>query len=125
VFVSSEEKSSSSSHQTSQILEFGQTLATCQLEDLGYSGPKFTWTNGRSGRDLTRERLDRAVANNSWSNHFNVVEVVVLPRIISDHNPLLLSCSQNCDLQWKKHKSFRYEASWAKHQDHEALVQKA
>jgi hypothetical protein len=31
------------------------------------------------GNDITRERLDRAVANNEWSGIYDVVSVEVLP----------------------------------------------
>jgi endonuclease/exonuclease/phosphatase (EEP) superfamily protein YafD len=71
------------------------------LMDLGFCGPKYTWSNGRSGRDFTRERLDRAVANNNWSMLFDVVEVNVLARSSSDHNPLLMSFSNTKDIQWR------------------------
>jgi hypothetical protein len=48
-------------------------LEDCHLSDLGFRGPLFTWSNGR-----TMERLDRAVANSDWCLLFNVVEVSVL-----------------------------------------------
>lgn len=73
--------------------EFQRALDDSNLADLGFIGPRFTWCNGRSGRDFNKERLDRATANVGWSNLFDVVEVHVLPRSSSDHNPLLLSFS--------------------------------
>jgi hypothetical protein len=42
---------------------FKDTLFACHLGDLGYCGPKYTWTNGRPGENNMLERLDRAVAN--------------------------------------------------------------
>jgi len=41
-------------------------LEDCNLSDLGFSGPKYTWCNGKYGDDFSRERLDRAVANVEW-----------------------------------------------------------
>lgn len=34
--------------------------------DLGFSGNPFTWSNGREGRGLIMERLDRGLANGDW-----------------------------------------------------------
>jgi hypothetical protein len=81
---------------------FQQALEDCQLMDLGYCGPKFTWCNGRRGADLNRERLHRAVANQGWSSLFNVVEVSVLVHSRSDHSPLLLVCSNTMDIPWRR-----------------------
>jgi hypothetical protein len=44
--------------------DFKGALEDCHLSDMGATGPKFTWHNGRQGRDFTKERLDRVVANN-------------------------------------------------------------
>ncbi|KAJ7971755.1 Endonuclease/exonuclease/phosphatase [Quillaja saponaria] len=40
------------------------------LIDLGFPGPKFTWTNGRKGRALIRKRLDKVLCNSDWRVHF-------------------------------------------------------
>lgn len=123
--TSSKEKFSSSARSLSQNFDFQQALADCQLVDLGFRGPKYTWSNGRGGAALTRERLDRAVANVEWSSYFNASEGNVLARLASDHNPLLLSCSSNREVKWKKHRSFRYEAGWANQKEHGELIRRA
>jgi len=49
------EKSSSSYRSPRQMQEFKKVLEDCQLLDLGYEGPRFTWCNGRYGAsDFTR-----------------------------------------------------------------------
>lgn len=50
-------------------------MDNCALIELGFSGPKFTWNNKRVGAANIKERLDRAVANSSWINRFNKVQV--------------------------------------------------
>jgi hypothetical protein len=42
---------------------FCNMLEGCQLSDLGFLGPKFTWVNHRTNGTFIKERLDRAVAN--------------------------------------------------------------
>jgi hypothetical protein len=61
-----------------QMEEFQRVLEDCLLSDLGFSGPKFTWSNGRDGATFTQERLDRVVANSEWCDYFKGVNVVVL-----------------------------------------------
>jgi len=120
--VSLSEKSSFSRRSQKQMSLFQSTLRDCKLWDLGYKGQKFTWSNGR---DLTLERLDRAVANMEWSRVYNVVEVEILPRYCSDHSPLLISFDFAKCKSWKKSKRFLFEAGWMKHVEHKNLVRKA
>ncbi len=77
--VSNSEKSSNIIRPRGQMVSFQKALDDCRLLDLGFTGPKYTWCNGRLGNDITRERLDRAVANNEWSGIYDVVSVEVLP----------------------------------------------
>jgi hypothetical protein len=59
-----------------------------------------------------KERLDRAVANPSWCDQFQDVDVSVLATQNSDHCPLLLSYGTRRveDLGISDH--FKFEASW-------------
>jgi hypothetical protein len=47
---------------------------------------------------------------------FNVVEVEVLTRIISDHHPIQVSFSNSREQVWQKSKYFKFEAAWARKQ---------
>lgn len=120
--LSTSEKTSTSIWPAAQMQLFQKSLSDSKLLDLGYSGPKYTWCNGKQGGDYTRERLDRAVANAEWSSIFNVVEVSVLACSSSDHNPLQVRFSNSNDLKWSKSKIFRYEDSWAKHIEHGGMI---
>jgi len=104
--------------------EFQFALEDSQLMDLGFKGPIFTCTIGTQGDELTLERWDRAIANAEWCLIFNVVDVSVLPRCFSDHNPIVVSFSNTRDVCWSKTRSFRFEASWTKHPDHSGMVKK-
>uniref|UniRef100_A0A803LLP6 CCHC-type domain-containing protein n=1 Tax=Chenopodium quinoa TaxID=63459 RepID=A0A803LLP6_CHEQI len=42
----------------------------CQLEDLGFIGHEFTWTNNQGGPKNIQERLDRFLANHAWREVF-------------------------------------------------------
>lgn len=96
-----------------------QTLIQCQVYDLGYEGAKFTWENGKD--DLTRDRLDSAVATNSWKGKFPMAKVQVLQSTAFDHLPLFLSL--RVSLQRFIAKRFWYENSWALEVDCKQIVE--
>ncbi|KAH9684247.1 reverse transcriptase domain-containing protein [Citrus sinensis] len=82
------------------LLDFG-------LEDAGFVGSPFTWTNGRTWR-----RLDRVVCNARWSAFFSVFRVSHLNRIASDHSPLLLSWDRDTI---RGPSRFKFLHVWLKH----------
>lgn len=69
---------------------FHDVLQCCELMDIGFLSPWFTWERGNSMRTNIRERLDRGVANNLWMNLFPEMDLCHLPTLASDHCPLLL-----------------------------------
>lgn len=71
-----------------QMDSFRSTLVDYGRRDLGYRGPKFTWSNKRDSVDFIKERLDRALATGSWCARFSEVYVEVLVARSSDHRPL-------------------------------------
>ena len=73
-----------------RALEFKDCLDDCNLLDLGFSGPKYTWSNLRQITDLVLERIDRCFANSEWRVLFPEASVTHLPRVFSDHCPVLL-----------------------------------
>lgn len=44
---------------------FGNFVNSCDIQDLGYVSPTFTWQRGN-----TLEKLDKALANDSWISSF-------------------------------------------------------
>jgi hypothetical protein len=86
--VTLSEKFGGSRWQKRLMEAFQNTLASCGLSDLGYKGPKFTWSNGREGDDFTKERLDKAVANHSWCGLYPEAKVTVGTILWSDHSPI-------------------------------------
>jgi exonuclease III len=88
--LTQEEKTGVTLRKEAQMDQFRNALENCRLIDLGFSGARFTWTNGRQGESLIKERLDRAVANKEWKSLFCEVAVYVLAARSSDHKPLLM-----------------------------------
>ncbi|GLT53039.1 hypothetical protein SLA2020_263360 [Shorea laevis] len=107
-----------------QMEMFRSTLEACQLLDLGFRGPKFTWTNGRGARQFTKERLDRAVATKGWCDLFRDQEVSVLAAQTSDHNPLLVRFSKR-EAMWVPKRPFKFEEKWNLDDESGALIRSA
>ncbi|KAA3474044.1 tyrosine decarboxylase 1-like [Gossypium australe] len=94
---------------------FGNFVDSCKLQDLGYSGPSFTWQRGG-----IFVRLDRALANDAWVSAFPQYLVRHFTCIKSDHRPLLLSIRP--DLSIPQDRLFRFLAGWTKHNDFSFFV---
>lgn len=70
---------------------FRENLDDCNLLDLGFSRPRFTWSNLRQPKDRIMERLDRCLAKLDWTYMFSNAQVTHLTRTHSDHSPITLS----------------------------------
>jgi hypothetical protein len=108
-----------------QMEDFQRVLEDARLHDIGSQGPKYTWNNGRTGRDFTVERLDRAMVNMEWRNNWRHAGVEVLMCCSSDHLPLLLSLQKKEAHSRKKWRPFRFEAGWSKRGDFKKIIQEA
>ena len=86
-----------------RALDFKDCLDACNLLDLGFSRPKFTWSNLRQISDLVLERIDRCFANSEWRVLFPEASVTHLPRVFSDHYPVLLELFRPPLLSWINH----------------------
>lgn len=83
----------------------------CELRDLGFVGPKFTWLfQQRDGLQI-RERLDRALGNIDWLNIFSMETLYHLSSSTSNHSPLFLHF-KNRPSRRRKRKLFRFESMW-------------
>lgn len=94
---------------------FWNCLQGCRLVDLGFKGPKYTWTNKRHRfrTQLIFERLDSFVANDSWIKKFPNSLFTHLPYTKSDHCPLLISLYSRTN--HTSPKPFRIELMWCRH----------
>jgi hypothetical protein len=122
--ISNEEKWGGSNRSSSQMRRFQVALEECELSDLVFRGPKYTWSNGRESRDYIKERLDRGMANTAWCELFPLAEIWVEGQSNSDHAMLTLSLVSQRRMKHKTHR-FRYEASWELEVGYKELISKA
>ena len=104
-----------------RAIEFKDCIDSCNLLDLGFSGPKYTWSNLRQVSDLILERLDRCFANPSWRILYPEASVTHLPHVFSDHYPVLIELTKPPPLT--SNKPFRFQTMWLLHPEFPSLVQ--
>jgi len=109
-----------------QIRLFRECLEFCDLVDLGFSGPKFTWNNRQEGNDNVKVCLDRAVANGKFNQLFDECHVENVITSSSDHYAILISINKKT---WHSENNyfkigFKYEAMWARAPDYNEVVEK-
>ena len=105
--ISEEEKLGGLPVNRTRITAFRNCLDKCGLIDLGFHGPRFTWTYKIPAWQSTiKERLDRGLGNVEWTLLFPSAEIHHLPRVKSDHCPIMLNTDP---LEPKPPKPFCFE----------------
>jgi hypothetical protein len=102
---------------------FREALEECELSDLGFNGPRFTWNNRHTDNSFIQERLDRALGSRDWCLLFPGAIVSVLEAICSDHNPILVSFKGNREDYRFCRGGFKFEATWSRDAEYQGLIQ--
>ena len=58
------------------------------LRDFPLAGGPFTWMGGLNSQ--VASRLDRFLILDQWEDHFFAITQFALPRLVSDHSPIVL-----------------------------------
>ncbi|KAL8502779.1 hypothetical protein ACS0TY_021770 [Phlomoides rotata] len=72
-------------------------LDEAHLHDMDTSGSQFTWVTRRSNHGYMAARLDRVLVNDEFIDIWHSAAATVLPRISSDHHPILLNLQETAD----------------------------
>jgi hypothetical protein len=98
-----------------QMAAFREALIDCFLQDLGYHGAAFTWSNRRLSGELVWVLLDRCVANADWVSLFPNSRVNHVVVATSDHMGLLVALDpvQVPNICRRKH-WFHFEHMWVR-----------
>ena len=119
----SEDKFGGNQVNLNRALQFKDCLDVCNMLDLGFVGPKYTWTNRRPISDLILERIDRCFANPSWRVLYPKATVTHLTRTYSDHCPVLIELFGYTPSG--QNKPFRFHTMWLLHPRFPNIVQEA
>ncbi|KAH0736538.1 hypothetical protein KY285_012245 [Solanum tuberosum] len=110
VITDSEEKLGGIAYNMRKSLEFIGVIKDCGLMDLGFNGPRFTWSNQRGINFRIWKRLDRAMVNDKWLQDMPLTSFTHLPSVGSNHCPLLMEMNAKHDNYIKY---FRFLNCWA------------
>lgn len=98
--------------QQDMLDSFWDFLNKVDLLDLESKGCNYTWISNPWDGRVTRERIDRVLANWPWRSLFPHAIFVALPIITSYHTPIILYPKP----KEKSGRCLRYEAFWEKHE---------
>lgn len=98
---------------------FNSIIHFFELRELTMSGGLYTWSNNQDPPTL--EKLDRILVSKSWEDIFPCAMVRKLPREISDHNPLIISCGPPKSIS---HIQFKFDLSWFNNPEFFEMVEK-
>ena len=103
--------------------QFRQAIEDCNLTDLGFWGPRYTWNNKRPGDANTKLRLDKDVATKEWRDKFQLSSVTHLPPHESNHLPIILQTEHMKSRKGRK--GFKFEENWLLWEDCEEVMSEA
>lgn len=72
------------------MVEFSECINDLKLVDPLLFGGSFTWRRGNNHNNASR--IDRFLYSSDWENVALQVKLSLLPKLGSDHNPILLTC---------------------------------
>ncbi|WMV59774.1 hypothetical protein MTR67_053159 [Solanum verrucosum] len=99
------------------MADFSSWIEDMELHDPHLNGGTFTWYRG-AGHD-SAARLDRFLYSIEWEVQFRNIRQQIMPRVISDHNPVMLQCGD-----WEQRKAyFKFENWWLNVEGFKDLVQ--
>ncbi|XP_042027200.1 uncharacterized protein LOC121774379 [Salvia splendens] len=83
--LSIRDRSGSDTNRQAEMIDFSEAIEDCRLLDPGCDGSDYTWA-----KNGLFERLDRVLLSESWTRIFESARVTNLPRVASDHGPVLV-----------------------------------
>ena len=90
------------------MFAFSDFIENNSLVDLPLEGASFTWFRDSSVPSMLR--IDRVLVSLDWVEHYVNVSQWVLPRVLSDHCPLLLEAG----VVRRSQSAFKFENMWLK-----------
>lgn len=117
--LSFEEASGSESSYAQGRNAFREWMDREGLMDLGFSGQSFTWMR-TFNQEVRGARLERVVCNIDWLDIFDNTLIFHLPRVCSDHAPVLVSFGDSNSVNIDR--PFRFQLAWLTHEKFKDFV---
>uniref|UniRef100_A0A0V0IFJ2 Putative ovule protein n=1 Tax=Solanum chacoense TaxID=4108 RepID=A0A0V0IFJ2_SOLCH len=102
---------------TNVMTDFSRWIEDMELHDPCLRGGNFTWFRGPNQHSAAR--LDRFLYSTEWDEQFRNIRQQIMPRVISDHSPIMLQCGD-----WEQRKPyFKFENWWTNVEGFKELIQ--
>ena len=108
-----------------QMRNFRNALSDCELSDLGFQGPKYTWCNMQGYPDIVFALLDRGVSNAEWRLLLLEASVRNLQFVFSDHHAVIVDFEARTMGNFPKKHLFRFQAAWISRAGCEDVIREA
>lgn len=105
------------------ISGFREVVKDCKLVDLPLEGYQYTWIQKRGTMDVTKERLEKALANQALIYSFPQCRLTNIMMDRFDHLTIVLSLESN--FVKGECKVFRFENAWLEEEDLPRVVEKS
>ncbi|KAJ4832557.1 hypothetical protein Tsubulata_000126 [Turnera subulata] len=96
-------------------IHFRNCVVMSRLLEIDSAGSVYTWKGGGH-----QARLDRFLCNEAWRIKYPEAEALHLPRLCSDHRPILIRNNDNRPP--KAQRPFRFQAAWLTHEEFASFV---
>ncbi|KAH6787731.1 hypothetical protein C2S52_007283 [Perilla frutescens var. hirtella] len=119
VIIRAHERSSSKAPNKISYADFQNFIDEKGLLEVPFSGLFFSWSSRRLLPEHVENRLDRALVSVSFWDRWDTVNATLLPRISSNHSPLVINCVVE-GLQGPR--PFRFLSMWTEHNSFFSVV---
>ncbi|MCH83137.1 endonuclease/exonuclease/phosphatase family protein, partial [Trifolium medium] len=109
--LSSDEKKGRADRENCLITGFREAVLDAGLFHLFMHGYQFTWFKSLGTERAVEEKLDRALASDTWSQMFPNARLECLTASSSDHYPLWLACDSVRSTTYVPN-HFKFEMAW-------------
>lgn len=119
------EKNGVNDRDANWINDFREAIRDCKLRDLGRIGYLFTWSNRKFGPQFIKEKLDRFLCSEDWTQTFQDRAAKNLILWCSDYNPMMMEVvSKNKGAGYSKKTLSRChcEDMWSSYNDCKEIV---
>lgn len=118
-----EEVSNKEGFDSRRCRDFNKWIFDEGLVDIGFTGPKFTWTRGVKSESFKGARLDRALCTTEWITKFPHSKVTHLTSHHSDHLPIMVRTE--VAQKWSGANCFKFQAAWTTHDTFADLMERS
>lgn len=102
------------------MIDFQSWTNSNNLTHLATSGARYTWSNKRDPHFSIERRLDRCIGNSLWVDDFNCIVTSTLPKVFSNHYPLLLDFHINFA---RLVSQFKFLSTWSLHEGCKMVIE--